>query len=202
MPEWVKVLAGALALLIGASAPSLILFALNPSLFIPTQLSSPNSPIGRTPSGGTNADAGRDSKKQHYHESFLQRATDDPVAVVTLFLAIATVALAYVSWRAATDTRRALILAQRPRIRIRNVVVRVPRFYGGRVFHPNELVLGQLYIVNVGGAEARLIEAHCEMYWTNPGVDTLPMERPYEGQNARFPGRLGTRTICPPPLWE
>jgi hypothetical protein len=68
-------------------------------------------------------------------------------------------------------------------------VINVPRVFGGggRLFHPNHLIAGQLYIVNVGGTQARLREAHCEVYWSNAGVLSLPMERPYEGQNPNIP---------------
>jgi hypothetical protein len=185
MPEWAKVLIGSLALIIGASAPSGIIFVLNPSLFVPPQLSPSTPPVGEVPSGVTKPQSNERYEKQNDHESFWEAALRDPVALGTLALAVATTGLAFVTWEAAKDTRRALILAQRPRLRVRNVVVHTPRhtFYVGTIFHPNELVVGQLYIVNVGGTEARLVEAHCEVYWTTPGVDTLPMERPYEGRD-------------------
>jgi hypothetical protein len=188
MPEWAKVLAGSFALLIGASAPSLIVFALNPSLFIPTLL-SPSAPlVSEIPKDMADHEACQECQKYKNPESFYQRATGDPIAIATIILALATAGLAYAGWQTAKDTRRALILAQRPYLRIRNVVIRVPqRPFGGRIFHPGELITGQLYIVIVGGTEARLFEAHCEVYWTNAGVHTLPMERPYEGQNPNIP---------------
>jgi hypothetical protein len=72
----------------------------------------------------------------------------------------------------------------RPRIRVRNIVVHPPRVLGHHplIFHPNQLVSGQLYAVNIGGSRARLIEVHCQVFWPNAGEHTLPMERPYEGQ--------------------
>ena len=186
MPEWIKVLAGSLALMIGASAPSLIVLGLKPSAFISPLLSSSAPPVGEAPSRMTKPEANQVRQKQNDHESFWQPAVD-PLAVSTLVLALATIALAYVSWRAAKDTRRALILAQRPRIRVRNVFIGIPRIFDGRLFHPGQLIRGQFYIVNIGGTEAKLFEAHCEVYWESAGVHTLPMERPYEGKNPNVP---------------
>lgn len=184
VPEWGKVLAGTLALLIGASAPSLIIFALDPSAFIPAPLSRSAPPVGEAPRYVTKPETSQERQKGYNYETFW----NDPVAAATLFLAIATAVLAYASWRAARDTRRALFLAQRPRIRIRNVVIHpARRRHGANPFDPGEFVSGQLYCVNVGGTEAHLFEAHCEVYWTNPGVATLPMERPYEGKNPNIP---------------
>ena len=113
----------------------------------------------------------------------------DPVAIATLAVAMVTGFLAFATYRAAVDTRRALYLAQRPKLRIRNVVVRpVARFgYDPTLFLPEAFVSGQFYIVNVGGTAAQLIEAHSEVYWTTPGVHSLPMERPYEGSNPNAP---------------
>src|SRR5271169_742210 len=136
-----KVLAGTLALLIGASAPSLIMIALNPSAFIPSLLSPSAPPIGEVPQTIKKYDADRAHNNQNNHESFWQATTDDPVAIVTLVLALATIALACVSWHAAADTRRALILAQRPRIRIRNIVIRPPHLT--ELFFPGNLISGQ-----------------------------------------------------------
>lgn len=188
-PEWAKVLVGSLALLIGASAPSLVMFVLNPSLFVPTFLASSATPIRETPRVANNHKVAENNHDHKKAEPFFERAIDDPVADATMLLAIATVWLAFVGWQAAKDTRRALLLAQRPRIRIRNVIVKPPRIpsYTPMIFFPRQLIDGQLYIVNVGGTEATLIEAHCEVYWENVGVHTLPMERPYEGENPSIP---------------
>jgi hypothetical protein len=189
MPQWVKVLAGSLALMVGASAPSLILLTLNPSHFIPPRLTPSVPPILEAPRQGANTKSGQERDEHEEEETVWHRATHDPVAIVTLLLAMATAILAGATWRAASDTRRALFLAQRPRVRVRNIVIRPPQVpgYFPMLFHPNHTIDGQLYIVNVGGTAARLVEVHCEIYWPDAGVMTLPMERPYEGQNPSAP---------------
>jgi len=82
----------------------------------------------------------------------------------------------------ANAAQRMLVLAQRPKLRVRNVVVSYPNPMHRqpfRLFEPGELVSGQFYVVNIGGTVARIDEGDCRVYWTNQG---LPMERPYEGQ--------------------
>src|SRR5438270_4093208 len=142
MPHWSKVLAGCLALMIGASAPSLILFVLHPSVFIAPPLSQSAPPILETPRQGGEG-TGDQKRSQHQEpETVWHRATHDPVAIATLLLAVATAILAIATWRTANDTRRALFLAQRPRVRIRNIVVRPPNVpgYTPMPFHPRQTV--------------------------------------------------------------
>jgi hypothetical protein len=85
--------------------------------------------------------------------------------------------------------QRMLILTQRPKLRVRNVVVRYPvpiHRQPFRLFEPGQPVSGQFYVVNIGGTVARLVEGDCRVYWTEQG---LPMDRPYEGQ--------GVETVVP-----
>jgi hypothetical protein len=87
----------------------------------------------------------------------------------------------------AEDLRQAKILEHRPRLHIRNVVLRQPLFQRGMPIH------GQFYVSNVGGVRAHVVESHCEILWN---VNGLPMERPYEGKdgNNAIPGNP---TIAP-----
>ena len=74
-----------------------------------------------------------------------------------------------------------LILTQRPRLIVRNVVVKrsentiPPR----PLFERGMPVSGQFYISNIGGTPARIIEIGCWVEWYQ---GELPMERPYEGK--------------------
>lgn len=124
------------------------------------------------------------------------------VAVFTVVLAVSTAGLwtatlivgarqredmqrlASATRRSANATRDMAAAMARPKIRIRNVVVRAPRELGnaGYAFFPNQFVSGQLYIVNIGATRARVFEIHCRVFWPGAGVMTLPMERPYEGE--------------------
>ena len=74
-------------------------------------------------------------------------------------------------------SRMQFIADKRPKIRVRNIVVRTN---GGRPFFPREFVSGQCYMANVGGTDAKITETLCEVFWTN---GPLPMERPYEGRD-------------------
>jgi len=76
-----------------------------------------------------------------------------------------------------------LILTQRPRLIVRNVVVKrwenvVPQ--PGPLFERGMPIHGQLYISNVGGTPARIVEVGCWVEWVQ---GPLPMERPYETKN-------------------
>ncbi len=78
--------------------------------------------------------------------------------------------------------RMELIATHRPRLRIRNIVVKNPRpeIMRGSLFVGGDFVSGQLYVSNVGGTDATIIEHLVLVYWSDQG---LPMERPYEGQD-------------------
>lgn len=130
------------------------------------------------------------------------RTWDDPVAFYTFVLGIFTALLAAVSAtqivfliRADQSTRRTLVLAQRPVLRIRNVVVDpsnpdlVPRV---GIFQEGHPVRGQFYVSNVGGTPAKIIGSYCTVYWNIRG---LPLRRPYEGEPAN--GAVPNVTIAP-----
>jgi hypothetical protein len=86
----------------------------------------------------------------------------------------------------ANAAQRMLVLTQRPKLRVRNVVVKYPipihrpPFV---LFEPGQPVSGQFYVVNIGGTVARIVVGDCRVYWTEQG---LPMERPYEGQEVEM----------------
>lgn len=78
--------------------------------------------------------------------------------------------------------RLQFIVEKRPKLRVRNVVVRAAkrRGYEDTIFAPREFVSGQFYVANVGGTDARVREIYSEVFWPNI---PLPMERPYEGKD-------------------
>lgn len=78
--------------------------------------------------------------------------------------------------------RQQFIADKRPRLRVRNVVVRPASItsFSSSIFFPHQFVSGQCYVSNHGGTDAKVVEAHCEVFWTDA---PLPMERPYEGKN-------------------
>jgi hypothetical protein len=118
------------------------------------------------------------------------------LAVFTELLATATVTLGVIGvWqgrilsrsvsvadRAANEARDAILLSQRPRLRVRNFVIRAGSY--PNIFWPGSLVGGQFYVVNAGGSPATIRESHCMVFWTQR---QLPMERPYEGQDGNNP---------------
>jgi hypothetical protein len=81
--------------------------------------------------------------------------------------------------------RQEFILVHRPRIHIRNIVVRHPKSVVGwtpdDIFRINEQVSGQFYIANRGDVDAWVTEILTMVRWY--GVAHLPMERPYEGRD-------------------
>ena len=102
----------------------------------------------------------------------------------------------------ANAAQRMLVLTQRPKLRVRNVVVKYPvpnhRPPFG-MFEAGQPISGQFYVANIGGTVARIVVGDCRVYWTQQG---LPMERPYEGQvieNPMPPIKLeaGQSTLIP-----
>jgi len=88
-------------------------------------------------------------------EPFWQRAFDDPVAVFTLALAVATTGLwlftgaLWLSTRQAVrDAGRTYIAAYRPRLHVRNVILRRPQI--------DAPIAVQYAIVNIGGTKATI----------------------------------------------
>jgi hypothetical protein len=80
----------------------------------------------------------------------------------------------------ADTANRQLLLSQQPRLRISNVIFRLPAgsLAAPALFHPGNPVGGQLYVRNIGGSKATITESHCIVFWRK---GSLPMERPYEG---------------------
>jgi hypothetical protein len=122
---------------------------------------------------------------------FTQRYNGAVTAIATIFVAAFTIVLARVTARQARLTREAVALGRdefnathRPRLHVRNIVVKPaskgPGGYPAPEFAPNHPVSGQFYVANIGASPARIVESHCEILWDLTG---LPMTRPYEGKN-------------------
>ena len=65
------------------------------------------------------------------------------------------------------------IAAHRPQIRVRNIVVNQPQSADGRKFPPftpGHPISGQLFVVNVGGSRADILDGHCTVFWTRVGT--------------------------------
>jgi hypothetical protein len=113
--------------------------------------------------------------------------TDWPTWVLLLVQAWIFRRQADISDKQATLTHQTYLTANRPRLRIRNVVVH--RTSLGRLdesatlFQDYEFV-GQCYVTNIGGTDAKILESHLIVYANQMG---LPMERPYEGKDANNP---------------
>ena len=121
---------------------------------------------------------------------FWERSTE-PIAVYTLVLAVATIALWFITWRMSKATEKVVELARsefnathRPRLHVRNIVVKDdtgPFHHEAFAFSPGKPISGQFYVSNIGSGDATVVESHCEVVW---GLkDGLPMQRPYEGKN-------------------
>jgi hypothetical protein len=108
-------------------------------------------------------------------------------AIFTALLALFTICLWKSTNRLAEDAKESIVLAQRPRLRVRNVVV---NGYGVAMYQPGDSVEGQFYVSNVGGTIATITESHCMIYWSKIG---LPMRRPYEGEVPNNPVSKGTQ---------
>lgn len=132
--------------------------------------------------------------------SFLQTYNGAVTAIATAIIAAFTIVLTFVTNRQAKLTkdaielsRRELISNYRPRLRVRNVMAtphNPSMVYRIGIFQADQLVRGQLYVVNFGGSVATITESHCIVFWNKSG---LPMRRPYEGEsgNHQIPkGRL------------
>jgi hypothetical protein len=78
---------------------------------------------------------------------------------------------------AVRDAHRDFLATHRPRLRVRNFVLK-PSDYD-----PAGPWMGQFYVSNVGGTEAKIVNSHCEAV----RLRDLPMERPYEGRLGNNP---------------
>lgn len=138
--------------------------------------------------------AAMDDKK-----SFLHKFGDDPVAAATLVVAVATGVLAFSTFQlgritsrsvdeAARNTKiaqRTLILAQRPRIKIRDIE---PDFTVNKewYFHTGNHVTGDVWIGNAGGSTATVTVWGIHVFWSRRGLPpawpTTPPS-PYPGSD-------------------
>ena len=110
-------------------------------------------------------------------DDFWRWITHDAITFFTFMLALFTLALVIVSAiqirfliRADRPTQQTIILSQRPRLRVRNVVVTPanPAFVARiGVFQPRTYVSGQFYMVNVGGTEAQITDGLSRIFWDN-----------------------------------
>lgn len=125
------------------------------------------------------------------HNGSLALIATFAIAAFTLTRWLATSRNARLTRESIELARDEFIADKRPRLRVRNVVVRPASVTGyyPTLFHPKQFVGGQCYIANHGGTDAIIVEAHCEVFWTNI---PLPMQRPYEGKNAAI------RSTIPP----
>jgi hypothetical protein len=95
--------------------------------------------------------------------------------------------------RQASIARDTLVLTQRPKLIVRNVVLKSPLKEPPPVPDPwlynGARVSGQFYVVNVGGTPATITESGCWVVWkvNKLPLAELPMQRPYEGENGNNP---------------
>ena len=83
--------------------------------------------------------------------------------------------------------RKALLLQFRPKLIVRNFAIPLRAESGNATYYffRNELVGGQFYVANIGAGAATITESLCKVYLQKGG--TLPMRRPYEGENGNNP---------------
>jgi len=127
----------------------------------------------------------------------------DPNTLFSGAVALFTLALVFVGYCQARRLRQAVELTRediafnyRPKLRVRNVIVTQSKpvhATTGALFQKGSLITGQLFVVNIGGRPAEIVESHCETFYTDKGG--LPMERPYEGKDGG--NFLGTCTLRP-----
>jgi hypothetical protein len=90
----------------------------------------------------------------------------------------------------AKTSKATLISSFRPKLRVRNIVVNPPSDAVGRkfpLFQQGHRVDGQLFVVNIGGSAAKILDSYCGVWWNRPGSSyELPMRRPYEGKDGNF----------------
>jgi hypothetical protein len=133
-----------------------------------------------------------------------------------IFCATAAYAvIAAFQWRAIRDQANigstALLLTQRPQLKVRNIVVNL-----SDTTQIGAAIRGQFYVENVGGGIASITEIGC---WVAHIQGNLPMKRMYEGLDPNNPsvltatkdrqdrpqlrpGESGTVKMCPNPILE
>jgi hypothetical protein len=143
-----------------------------------------------------------EEKENDERKALVDRWTIGSAIVVALFTGL----LVIVGWRGVNvafrtlkaidrqgdDTHRAILLTQRPKLIVRNIVI-WPNEIGTPLFGQGRPVTGQFYVANIGGSEATVCESHCMVIGMK---GTLPMERPYEGKNGNNP--IAIKSVLPP----
>jgi len=111
--------------------------------------------------------------------------TDWVLAVSTVFLTVFTGLLFFFTYRLWQATQGTLKLARdefikshRPRLIVRNVVLKKPSNSGHGYLTATDTPSGQFYVENIGDTEATITGSHAIWFTTKTG---LPMQRPYEG---------------------
>ena len=114
--------------------------------------------------------------------TFTDRHGGGITALATIIIAAFTVILWVTSYRQWSVSNRTLLLQFRPKLIVRNVVVKrlVNEMPPKPLFQQNMPVIGHFYISNIGGTPAMIIEVGC---WVECSK-RLPMRRPYEGKDA------------------
>jgi hypothetical protein len=112
------------------------------------------------------------------------------VAIGTGVLAIFTGLLFFYTYKLWNTTRSALQLARnefitvhRPRLIVRNIVLKKPDRYH-TYFKSDSPPSGQFYVENAGGSDALVVDSYCNGHCTE---GELPMQRPYEGKDGNGP---------------
>jgi hypothetical protein len=118
-------------------------------------------------------------RKEQYEKSLFSRFWEDPTAVVTLGLVVATCLLACSSLFQAWLFRKELILTQRPKMRVRNIIITNPIDMG-------KPIEGRLTIVNVGGTPAKKINVGCWARRELKGKHRWSGEKPYKENDPNY----------------
>jgi hypothetical protein len=85
-------------------------------------------------------------------------------------------------------SQKTLVLTQRPKLIVRNIVVKTPGdpLRQTAPFQPGYSVEGEFQVVNVGGTPATITQSGCRVFWNQVA---LPMHRPYEHLSPNNPVR-------------
>jgi hypothetical protein len=84
---------------------------------------------------------------------------------------------------------KTLVLAQRPKLIVRNVVVKplgITPELSTPIFQPGHSVEGEFQVVNVGGTPATIFQSGCWVFWNQVA---LPLHRPYDYLSPNNPAR-------------
>jgi hypothetical protein len=168
---------------------------INPSIIV----STPSAPANKANAANAGNRAGDEAEHFKKEEALKKQANklSAELVALTLVLAVvsslvaaiyfvamlATIRTANAAKESVTTAQKTLLTTQRPKLIVRNVVIRAPNppaIRGGiELFQPRYEVNGQLYVVNVGGTVATTKECWC---WGIAIKGELPMEPPYEGE--------------------